>query len=60
MQLKGKEHLNKKDGIWYKELASSDIILLYNTRIEKDMSCKFAFKWLGLYQIYNLVKDKVT
>lgn len=58
MQLKEKKHYDEKHSIQHKELASNDIVLLYNTRREKDMSCKLIFKWLSPYQICNLRKDK--
>lgn len=58
MQLKGIKRHNKKYSIQYKELTINDIVLLYNTKREKEIFHKHAFKWLGLYQIYNLVKNK--
>ena len=60
MQLEKKERHNKKHGIWHKELVSSDIVLLYNTKREKNISRKLTFKWLGPYKITNVVKDKNT
>ena len=60
MRLDGKERHDEKNGIRHEELAPVDIVLLHNTRREKDMSCKLAFKWLGPYRIYNSVKDKGT
>ena len=60
MRLEGKERHDEKYGIRHKELASGDTVLLHNTRREKDMSRKLAFKWLGPYRICDLVKDKGT
>lgn len=60
MRLEGKERHDKKHGIRHEELAPGDIVLLHDTRREKDMSRKLAFKWLGPYQICDLVKDKGT
>lgn len=31
---------------------------LYNTRRKKDMLQKLAFKWLGTYKIYYVIKEK--
>lgn len=59
MKLEEKERHDKKYGIWYEELVLDNIILLYNTRRKKDMSCKLAFKWLGLYQIYNSIDKDI-
>lgn len=36
------------------------IVLLYNTRYKKDMLQKLAFKWLGFYRIYHIIKEKKT
>lgn len=36
------------------------IVLLHDTRREKDMSRKLSFKWLGPYKICDGVKDKGT
>ncbi len=58
MRLKRKERHDKKYGIWHEELALGDVVLLHDTRREKDMSRKLAFKWLGPYRISNIVKDK--
>ena len=44
MQLEEKKRHNKKHGIWHEELAPGDIVLLHDTRREKNMSCKLAFK----------------
>lgn len=44
MQLKRKDRYDEKYDIWHKELASSDIVLLYNIRREKDMSRKLIFQ----------------
>lgn len=60
MQLEGKKCHNKKLDIEHKELIPRDIVLFHNTRKEKDISCKLAFKWLGLYMISDKVKDKRT
>ena len=60
MRLEGKERHDEKHGIRNEELALGDIVLLHDTRREKDMSRKLAFKWLGPYQICDLVKDKGT
>lgn len=59
MRLEGKERHNEKHGIREK-LAMDSIVLLHDTRREKDMSQKQAFKWLGLYRIYNAVEGKGT
>ena len=58
MQLERKEYYHKKYSIQHKELAANDVVLLHNTRREKNLSHKLAFKWLDPYQIYNSVKDK--
>lgn len=57
MWLEKKEQHNKKHDIQAKELAIGSILLLW---CEKDIYQKLAFKWLGLYQIYNAVKEKKT
>ena len=38
MRIEGKECHDKKHGIRHEELASGNIVLLYNTSREKDMS----------------------
>ena len=60
MRLEGKERHDLKYGIRDEELAIGSIILLHDTRREKDMSRKLSFKCLGLYRICNAVKDKGT
>lgn len=59
MRIEGKERHDEKHGIW-EELAIGSIVLLHNTRCEKNMSQKLAFKWLGPYRIYNAVEGKET
>lgn len=49
IRLKEKEWHDLKYGIHNKELAIGSIILLYDTRCEKDISCKLSFKWLRPY-----------
>lgn len=58
MRLKAKERHDEKHGICDEELAIGSIILLHDTRRKKDISRKLSFKWLGLYRIWNAVKDK--
>lgn len=60
MRLEGKERHDEKHGIRNEELAIESVVLLHDTRREKDMSRKLAFKWLGPYRIYNSVKEKGT
>ena len=60
MRLEGKERHDKKHGICNEELAIGSIVLLHNTRREKDISQKLAFKWLGPYRIRDAVKEKGT
>ena len=60
MRLEGKERHDEKHGIRHEELAPGDIVLLHNTRREKDMSRKLAFKWLGPCRITDAIKDKGT
>ena len=60
IRLEGKKRHDKKHGIRHEKLALGDIILLHDTRREKDMSRKLAFKWLGPYRITNVVKDQGT
>ena len=57
MRIEGKERHDEKHGI-REELAIGSIVLLHNTRREKDMLQKLAFKWLGPYKIYNAVEGK--
>ena len=56
----GKERHDLKHGIRKEELAAESIVLLHDTRREKDMSRKFALKWLGPYQISDAVRNKST
>ncbi len=51
MQLEGKERHDERHGL-------CSIVLLHDSRREKDMSRKLAFKWLGPYRGYDAVKDK--
>ena len=60
MRLKGKERHDDKHDICVEELTVGQVVLLHDTRREKDMSRKLAFKWLGPYRISNAVKDKGT
>ena len=60
MRLEGKERHDLKYGIREEELAIGSIVLLHDTRREKDMSRKLAFKWLGPYRISDAVRDKGT
>ena len=45
----------EKQGIRNEELAIGSIVLLHDTRREKDMSQKLALKWLGPYRIRDAV-----
>lgn len=47
-----------KYGIWYWNLCSGDIILLDDIRKQREIFYKFTFKWLNLYQIYDLIINK--
>ena len=60
MRLEGKERHDLKHGICEEELAIGSIVLLHDTRREKGMSRKLAFKWLGPYRISDAVRDKGT
>ena len=60
IRLERKECYDDKHSICVEELKIGQVILLYNTRRKKDISRKLSFKWLGLYRIYNAVKDKNT
>ena len=60
IRFEGKERHDLKHGIREEELAVGSIVLLHDTRREKDMSRKISFKWLGPYRICNAVKDKGT
>lgn len=60
MRLEGKERHNEEHGIRTEELAIGSVVLLHDTRREKNMSRKLAFKWLGPYRIYNAVEEKGT
>ena len=60
MRLEGKERYDERHGIRQEELAMGSIVLLHDTRHEKDMSQKLAFQWLGPYRIYHAVEEKRT
>ena len=60
MRLEGKERHDDKHSIRVEELTVGQIVLLHDTRREKDMSRKLSFKWLGPYRICDVVKDKGT
>ena len=60
MRLKGKERHDDKHSIRVEELTVGHVVLLHDTRREKDMSRKLSFKWLGPYRICDAVKDKGT
>ena len=60
MRQERKERHDEKHGIRQEELAMGSIVLLHDTRREKDMSQKLAFKWLGPYRIYHAVEGKET
>ncbi len=58
IRLEGKEQQDFKHGIRNEKLAVGSIVLLHDTRREKDMSRKLSYKWLGPYRICDMVKDK--
>lgn len=58
MWLERKKWYDEKHDIYVKELVIENIILLYDTKYEKDIFYKLSFKWLEPYQIYNVIKDK--
>ena len=60
MRLKGKERHDDKHSICVKELTVGQVVLLHDTRREKDMSRNMFFKWLGPYRVCDAVKDKGT
>ena len=60
MRLEGKGRHDKKRSIRNEELAIRSIVLLHDTRREKNMSQRLAFKWLGPYRIRDAVKEKGT
>lgn len=47
MRLEGKERHDDKHSICVEELTVGQVVLLHDTRREKDMSQKLSFKWLG-------------
>ncbi len=60
IRLVTKEWHDLKHSIQKKSLAVGSIILLYDTKREKDISQKLSFKLLELYRICNKVKDNGT
>lgn len=58
MRLEGKEQQDLKHGISEEEQVIGSILLLYDTQCKKNILRKLVFKWLGLYQISNAVKEK--
>ena len=60
MRLEGKERHDEKHGIRVEELAVGQVVLLHDTRREKDMSRKLSFRWLGPYRITDAVNEKGT
>lgn len=60
IRLEGKEQHDLKYGIRNEELAIGSIVLVHDTRREKDMSRKLSYKWVGPYKICDMVKDKGT
>ena len=60
MRFERKERHDKKHGICNEEQAIGSVVLLHDTKREKAMSRKLAFKWLGPYRIYNAVNEKGT
>ena len=60
MRLERKKTHDEKNCIRDTELIARDFVLLRNTRREKYMSIKLSFKWLGPYQIFEVVKNKST
>lgn len=58
LRLEKKEQQNLKHGICVEKLVIRGIVLLHNTRHKKDKSWKLSFKWLRLYQICNIIKNK--
>lgn len=60
MRLEEKESLDEKHGVRIKELAMRQVVLLHDTRREKNMSRKLSFRLLGPYRICDAVKEKGT
>ena len=60
MRQKGKKRHDLKHGIRDEELAIGSIVLLHDTRREKNISRKLSFKWLWPYRICDAIKDKGT
>ena len=60
IRLEGRERHDEKHGFGATQLAAQDDVLLHDTKREKDVSRKLAFKWLGSYRITETVTDKGT
>lgn len=58
MQFKRKYSHDYKHSIFVKRLMVRQVVLLHDIRHKKNLLQKVFLKWLGLYGICNLVKDK--
>ena len=60
MRMQGKDLFDDSHRIREEPLAVDDLVLLYDSQREANMSIKLAFKWLGPYRIAEVVPEKGT
>lgn len=60
MRMQGKDLFDDTHQIRGEPLAVDDLVLLYDSQREANMSIKLAFKWLGPYRIAEIVPEKGT
>lgn len=60
MRMQGKDLFDNTHRIREEPLAVDDLVLLYDSQREANMSIKLAFKWLEPYRIAEVVPEKGT
>ena len=56
----GKDNFDSQKRLRVKELNVRDLVLLHDTKLKYQYSHKLDYRWLGPYQLADLVRDKRT
>lgn len=60
MRMQGKDLFDETHRVQEDWLKADDLVLLYDSQREANMSIKLAFKWLGPYRVAESIVDKGT
>jgi hypothetical protein len=52
-----KEYFDENHRLRAEDFSISNLILLYNTKLDKNLFSKLAFKWLGPFKIKDTYTD---